>query len=999
MNMKKVLVFISLIFCFIIAYPQNGKLEVKTARLDNGMKVLLCEDHSTSEIYGGVCIHAGSKNDPAEATGMAHYLEHMMFKGTDKIGTLNWDLEKPLIDSISKLYDKLAIAKDKDKKNILKKINKLSAEAAQYAIPNEVDAILAQIGGSNVNAFTSNDITVYHNVFPAGELEKWSVIYAERFRKPVFRLFQSELEAVYEEYNMYSDDPFSVFAEDVEKAVFGEHPYGRPIIGLPEHIKNPSMSKMYAFFNTFYVPRNMTLILVGDFNTAEAIKILNETWCPNSNKKSIALDESQRFREKKPVKKQQDISHESIVKTLPAVQKFDGKRFIYTLQTPIKVGAICYQTEPSAHPNSIVLDLCAEILSNNSSTGLVDKLLNNNELYSFSCGNSSLSEAGVFEMTYIPKTEGQTHEQAEELINQCINKLKSGDFSNQLFEAVKMNYLKSEKTKLENIYSKFYTLLYLDVDKKTVNDYEKQLDKIAQLSKQDLVAIANQYFNDNVLIYRSDIGSKKTNTIDKPNWKPISSQNADKHSDFAQSLEEYNSIPSRIQKINFDKDVSITSINNVFDLYATKNPYNDIFSLKIVYDYGTIHHQDLENAIDYFNLQGTSSKSLEEFNLALQTMGADIYFSTSDNKTTINISGFEKDFEKILALCQEKLQNPENNEKKIDLLVEERINSLKMMKDDGATMGYVLYNYALYGKHSPYLTTPSTNQIKKYKGEELINVVRDALNNTGHLVFVGNIEPSIVSKIVKQHFQFYDVKSKKGNEKQTLSSFQDEKSSRKLQIRPVQNYSEPEIFVYNSSKFIQSNIYFYIPSKTVNEENKAKAILFNEYYDGGMNSVIFQNIRELRSLGYSAYAYFSSDKLNRRNGFTTGFLGTQADKTIDGIKAMTDLLKSFMLQNDKFSLAKESLIKQQEASFINFRNIPEQVYQWKLEGYENDPRSAQTSMIVNFKANDIAKFFDSYIGQKPIVISICGNMNRINKKQLAKFGKITFLNFSDISNN
>lgn len=998
--MKKYLVFISLIFCFIIAYPQNGKLEVKTARLDNGMKILLCEDHSTSQIYGGVCIHAGSKNDPYDATGMAHYLEHMMFKGTDKIGTLDWNAEKPLIDSISKLYDQLAAAKDKDKKNILKKINKLSAEAAKYAIPNEVDAILAQIGGSNVNAFTSNDVTVYHNVFPAGELEKWSVIYAERFRKPVFRLFQSELEAVYEEYNMYSDDPFSVFAEDVEKAVFGEHPYGRPIIGFPEHIKNPSMSKMYAFFNTFYVPRNMTLILVGDFNITEAIKILNETWCPNANKKSVSFDESQRFREKKPVKRSQpDNNSATIVKTLPPIQKFNGKNIIYTTQTPVKVGAICYQTEPSAHPNSVVLDLCAYILNNSSSTGLVDKLLNDNQLYSFDCYNNSLSEAGVFEITYIPKTEGQTHEQAEELINQCINKLKSGDFSDQLFEAVKMNYLKNEKKKLENIYSKFYAILYLDVDKKSVNDYEKQLDKVAQLSKQDLVAIANQYFNDNVLIYRSDIGSKKNNTIDKPNWKPIPSQNADKHSEFAQELEQYNSIPSRIQKIDFDKDLSITHINNVFDLYATKNPYNDIFSLKIVYDYGTIHNPDLENAIEYFNLQGTSSKTLEEFNLILQSMGADLTVYTSDDKTTISISGFEKDFDKILALCQEKIQNPENNEKKIDLLVEERINSLKMMKEDGAEMGYALYNYALYGKNSPYLTSPSTNQIKKYKGEDLIKVLRDALNNTGHIVFTGNIEPSIVSKFIKNHFQFYDVATKKGNGKPTLSSFQDEKSNRKLNVRPIQNYSEPEVFVLNSSKFIQSNIYFYIPSKTINEENKAKVSLFNEYYAGGMNSIIFQNIRELRSLGYSAYAYFSYDKLNRRNGFATGFLGTQADKTIDGIKAMSDLLISFMLQNDKFTQAKESLVKQQEASFINFRNIPEQVYQWKLEGYENDPRSAQTSMIINFKANDITKFFDSYIGQKPIVISICGNMNRINKKQLAKFGKVTFLNFSDISNN
>jgi len=265
--MKKTIVSFLLIFSVLFSFAQK-KLEVKITRLDNGMKVMLCEDHSKSEIYGGVCVHAGSKNDPSEATGMAHYLEHMMFKGTDKIGTLDWKAEQPLIGEIATLYDQLSESNnEKEKKKILKELNKLSAEAAQYAIPNEVDAILGQIGSTNVNAFTNNDFTVYHNIFPSGELEKWSVIYAERFRNPVFRLFQSELEAVYEEYNMYSDDPFSVYQEDVMATVFKGHPYGIPIIGYPEHIKNPSMSKMYSFFKTYYVPRNMTLILVGDFQT------------------------------------------------------------------------------------------------------------------------------------------------------------------------------------------------------------------------------------------------------------------------------------------------------------------------------------------------------------------------------------------------------------------------------------------------------------------------------------------------------------------------------------------------------------------------------------------------------------------------------------------------------------------------------------------------------------------------------------------------------------
>ena len=129
-----------------------------------------------------------------------------------------------------------------------------------------------------------------------------------------------------------------------------------------------------------------------------------------------------------------------------------------------------------------------------------------------------------------------------------------------------------------------------------------------------------------------------------------------------------------------------------------------------------------------------------------------------------------------------------------------------------------------------------------------------------------------------------------------------------------------------------------------------------------------------------------------------GFLGTQSDKTIDGITAMSELLKNFQLNQDKFETAKISLVKQYEAEHISFRDIPEQVYQWTLEGYEEDPRSAITTMTVHFKANNIADFFNTYIGDKPLVITIAGNMNRIKKNKLSKFGKVTFLNYSDILN-
>ena len=477
----------------------------------------------------------------------------------------------------------------------------------------------------------------------------------------------------------------------------------------------------------------------------------------------------------------------------------------------------------------------------------------------------------------------------------------------------------------------------------------------------------------------------------------------DQHSDFAKNLDKLDSKPSKIQKINFEKDVTILPVNNVFDLYASKNPCNDVFTLDFVFDYGTYHLPELENAVSYFNLQGSKSLPFEKFSLALQAMGADMSLYATDQQLILSIEGFDRDFDEILSLCADKLYHPDNDQTKLHLLLEEHLNQMQMMKEDGAAMGRVLYNYALYGKNSPYLQSPSSETIKKYEGTKLLGILENALQKEGHITYVGGKEATAVVRTIQQKFNLHDTEIKSKKRQAVDFKTADQKSSKekmdkKEKMRPVMNYQEPEVFVLHNSKFIQSNIYFYIPSKTIDAENKVRAALFNEYYNGGMNGVIFQNIRELRSLGYSAYGYFSYDKLNRRNAYMVGFLGTQSDKTIDGITAMSELLKTFHLKQEKFETAKTALIKQYEAEHISFRDIPEQVYQWDLEGYEEDPRSTITSMTAKFNANNITDFFNKFIGERPMVITITGNMNRINKKQLSKFGKVTFLNYSDILN-
>ncbi len=249
-------------------------LRTRMYTLKNGLTVYMSVNKAEPRIYTSIAVRAGSKNDPADATGLAHYLEHMLFKGTDKYGSLDYEKEKKLLDKVENLYEKYRSTTDEEKrKEIYREIDKTSGEAAKYAIANEYDKMLSAIGAKGTNAYTSFEQTVYINDIPANQLETWLKIEGERFRNPVLRLFHTELEAVYEEKNISLDsDRRAIFFGLLDK-LFPVHNYGQQTtIGTINHLKNPSIKKIKEYYSNYYVPNNMALCISGDFDPDQAIK-------------------------------------------------------------------------------------------------------------------------------------------------------------------------------------------------------------------------------------------------------------------------------------------------------------------------------------------------------------------------------------------------------------------------------------------------------------------------------------------------------------------------------------------------------------------------------------------------------------------------------------------------------------------------------------------------------------------------------------------------------
>ena len=949
--MKKLFLLLVIILSVNV---MNAQLKVKTTKLDNGLKVVMCEDHNTPQVYGAVYVHAGSKNDPADATGMAHYFEHIMFKGTDKIGTINWEAEKVFLDSIDLMYDKLHETTDVAARTaIQKKINELSLASTEYAIPNEVDVILTKMGGTGLNAGTAYDQTMYFNAFPSNQIGKWMDVYVERFRYPVFRLFQSELETVYEEKNMYGDEPLEAFKDYFFKEIFGEHPYGRPVIGLTEHLKNPQTSKMREFFNTYYVANNMTLILVGDFNIDEIEPMVAEkfgTW------RSGELPKQPEY--KLPTFKGQDIRNVKM--------------------TPIKMGVLAWKGVSVSHYDYLPLSIACQVFSNGE-TGIMDKDMLEGNIMMAMLMPLSLEDHGANIILYVPKLIGQSHEKAESYIFASLNKLKNGEFSDDLFEATRTNMLKERMQTMENLESLSELFLELEMRGMTYEDYLAETERIKEITKDEVVKMAKLYFGDNYLDIRSKMGSAPKDKVDKPNWKAIEAKNTDAKSDFAKMIEAEEVPAVTPQVIDFQKDVLVENANERFSIVSTKNPYNDIFSLTINYNYGKLDNPDLDRAFNYWSMQGTQSMSFEQFSLELQKLGASIEMYANESTNTISIEGFEQDFDVILSLLEDKLKNPTNDESKKKLIVDADKMEESTREDDASEWGYAVRQYALYGEKSSYLAETPIKQWNKRSGEELLNEVATAHNYSGEILFVGNND---IKEVII------------GLEKHGIVKNDAIKADKKFKTE--NKFNDNQIFMAHNKKFRQSNIFMYVPGEVLNENDKAVSKVFNKYFGTDMYSIIFQEIREFRSLGYTAVGYFSYDYLNRKPGNLTTFLGTQSDKTNEGIEVMRGLITDMPERMEKFNASKDALILSRASDYISFRDIPRTVSSWVELGYKNDPRLATTEIIKNTEYKDVYDFYKRNVANRPIIIMMSGNKKQIDMKGLEKFGTVKELKYKEI---
>lgn len=924
--------------------------------LDNGLKVYLSQNKAEPKIQTFIPVRAGSVYDPADNTGLAHYLEHMVFKGTDEIATQDWETEKVLLDSISNLYEEHKLELDPDKKKaIYQQIDKVSQEASKVSIANEYDIMVNSLGAEGTNAWTWHEETVYVNKIPSNGLEKWLHVESERFSQLVLRLFHTELEAVYEEFNRGQDSDFRRSAYALNAALFPTHPYGQQTtIGTSEHLKNPSMEAIHDYFNTYYVPNNMAVILVGDLEFDETIKMVNDAF-GHFEAKEVNHPE-------RPVEQPITAPIEKEVFG-PENERVD----------------IAFRSKGIGSEDEAKLIL-VDMLLNNRTAGLIDLNLNQQQkVQQAGCYPQFLNDYGIHQFYGNPKS-GQNLEEVKELILGQIEEIKKGNFDEWMIDAV-INDLKLSQTRnFENASGVAYEYVNAFVhfqDWKTRIDL---FDRMRKVTKQELVDFANGFYKANyVAVYKRQGEITDLVKVENPGITPIE-LNRDKKSIFVQNFEKMESPDLKPEFIDYKTAIQNSTLENGLEVAYVPNKVNDLAELNIIFDMGNDNIKKLGLAVGYLDYLGTSQYAPEDLSKEFYKLGMEYGVRAGSDRTTIYLSGLRENIDKGLVLLEGLLTDAVANQETYDKYV---LKIAKGRQDIKANKSQILWNglysYGQYGKNSRLRDIYTIEELKQFDPEELVDIIKD-LKNYKHRIFYYGKD---VNEATTALNEFHKVPGE-------LKDYPDAKEY-------IRKETGDNVFFVNYD-MVQAEMLFLSKGETFDPKKLAASSLFNTYFGSGLSSIIFQEIRESKSLAYSAFSRYSNAQKAGDPNYTYAYIGTQANKLDQAVDAMMELMNNMPEAKDNFEAAKESTLKTMAADRVIKSNIFWSYEALKKRGLTENNKEEIYNAIKAMTMDDLSTFFKENVQGGSYDVMVVGNKKDIDVKALARLGKVKELDVDHLFN-
>ncbi|MBI4424593.1 MAG: insulinase family protein, partial [Elusimicrobia bacterium] len=918
-------------------------------RLANGLRVYLSPNLQEPRVYSSIAVRAGGKNDPDDSTGMAHYLEHMLFKGSRSLGTLDFEKEKAHLDRIGVLYEQLFVSTaTAEREAIYREIDAENLLASKYAIPNELDRLYNSLGFGGVNAYTTEERTVYTSEFPANRAEAWAAVESNRFAQPVFRLFQTEIETVYEEKNRSMDNAERILNEAMEARLYRRHPYGqRTVLGSIEHLKNPSLAKMYAYYAAQYRPENMAVLLSGDFDRERMLALIEKRfggWRPG------------------PAPPRRDWPLTPPEKTEKVEVRYEAEEKV----------AVSWPTVAVNHPDQDALDVM-DMVMDNAQAGLVNLRLNQAQLVK-AAGSypRHRNDAGSWQLWAVPK-KGQTLEEAEALLLETVAALKRGEFSEEDVRAVITDFEVSEKRKLESNDARVSMMVDAFAEREAWPQAVGKLDRLRAVTKADVLRVAGRYLGEGRVVgYRRE-GKQQPPSIKKPAFTKIE-LDPGRESAFFRSVMAIPAKPLEPRFLREGKDY-VRRETPWGRLYASKNPINDLFGMTLVFDRGRKHERALCEALRLFELSGAGALSAEDFKRKLYGLGSTLSVGCGEQQVSVSVSGLEENLEETVKLVRGRFEAPNVSTDTLRRMIDVELGE---HKDNKKNQGYVfmaLSERAKRGKESSVLGQLTDAEVTRLELEPLKTLIRGLFAFRRDAMYVGTRQPEAVEPLLAWGGPPY-------------------RAPPPYEPRRWERVSKPAVLFVHRDQ-VQSNIGLFAPFEVYEPARAVDYLYYNSYMGGSMSGVIFQEVREARALAYASSGGLGAGERAGDETLVWGSLGTQADKSVEAATLLRKLLQRVPMSEGRFRETRKSVEEDFRTGVVTFREVPGAVYAWELRGIRGDPRPERFTRALRYEAKDLEDFARPF-ADKPFGVFILGDRARIERQALESLGEVVELKIDDL---
>lgn len=925
--------------------------------LDNGLKVYLSVNDKEPRIQTLIAVNVGGKNDPAETTGLAHYFEHLMFKGTPNYGTTDYVAERPMLDEIEALFETYRMTTDSaERQAIYHRIDSISYEASRLAIPNEYDKLMSIIGASGTNAFTTQDMTVYVEDIPSNQVENWLKIESDRFAEPVIRLFHTELETIYEEKNMSLTNDARKVLEALDAALFPHHPYGtQTVLGSQEHLKNPSITNVKKYHETYYVPNNMAICMSGDFNPNEVIRYIDRYFGDmKPNPDLPKLD----FEPEAPI-------------TEPVV------RDVYGLEAENLT--LAWRLPAAKDEDNDIAQMAGWILYNGLA-GLIDiDLMQEQRVLSAYCYANLQPDYGSFVMSARPK-QGQSLDDVRELLLAEAGKLRSGDFDDALIEATVNNMKLSMIQSYESNYGRAMSHVYTFINGEDWAETVTFIERLSEVTKQDIMRWAGEYLRADgyVAVYKRQGKDESIQKIAAPKITPVAT-NRDSQSQFLTEIKETPVSPIEPVFVDYRKDMNQLTAQSDINVLYKQNTVNDLAYVCYVYDEGVNNDPALPLAFDYLSYLGTPDKTAAEISMELYKLACRTEMSSGAETSTINVVGLSENITKAMEIMEDLMQNAVPDETVLSNL---KADMFKGRSDAKASQGScfgALQNFMLLGDKAHDMTL-SDEALRNITSEQLLAKVRNVFGKQHEVLYYGPWDSEQLLSALAAHHKVPAT------------------------LTPAERkYPEYRLPGERSKVFLvdyDANQIYYLQYSNRGEKFDLAAYpyltLYNEYFGGGMNSIVFQEMREARGLAYTAAAFMASP-VNLADTYNyIAFIATQNDKMRQAIEAFDGIINDMPVSQPAFDVAKSAIITRLCSSRLTGDAVLWDYRAARELGLDEPLDKTLYGKVQGLTLDDVISTQEQWVKGRTYDYAVLGRIDDLDTDYLKTLGDVEVLSLEDI---